>query len=52
MNNYENVEGKKAPWNPKAGEIDLIEISGVTNIGNYAFYGCNNYKLDNKNSKR
>ena len=35
-----DFENGKSPWHSKRDEIRTISISGISNIGNYAFDGC------------
>ncbi len=43
MYDYEDGSGNSCPWSGVRDEIKSIQINeGITNIGNYAFCGCNN----------
>lgn len=41
MANWDNVSNK-SPWNGLTTIKDVVIESGVTNVGDYAFYGCTN----------
>ena len=42
---YDYSESDPAPWSEVAGSVRSVNLSsGVTGIGDYAFYGCNNLK--------
>ena len=39
---YDNTNGSTAPWASQSANIKTLVLpSGMTTIGNYAFYGCN-----------
>lgn len=43
MNDYSSSSKLRAPWYSQRSKITSIEVTkGVTSIGNYAFYGCDN----------
>lgn len=43
MNNYGYNDNDSMPWKDSAAAITKIVVeSGVTTVGDYAFYGCNN----------
>ncbi len=40
MYNWSNYSSSTAPWNSYSLQIKEVSISGVTSIGDYAFYDC------------
>lgn len=40
MANYSNISGSNAPWYSYKTNIRSVNLSGISNIGNYAFFNC------------
>ncbi len=45
MADYSLEQNKQSPWYDERKSVDKIEIEGITKVGDYAFYDCNEKEL-------